>query len=187
VSVEPLAVVLAAWIAFGVRPNAREQVGIGLAMVGAAVVAHGAGHGEQRLLGDLLVLAAVVLYGAYIAFARGLRETMPTTSYAACVYTAAAVSLAPLALVFDGSSPSPPPATWAAVAALGLVPTLVGHTLTQRAARVVPASIVALVSPGETVGSMLIGAAFGQAPSSTEWAGAALIVAGASIAVSAAK
>lgn len=187
VSLEPLAVVLAAWFAFGARPNAREQIGIGLATVGAVVVAHGAGRGEQRLGGDLLVVGAVVLYGAYIAFARGLRETMPTTSYAACVYSVAAVALAPLALVFDRASPPPPAATWAAVAALGLVPTLVGHTLTQRAARIVPASVVALVSPGETVGAILIGAAFGQAPTPAEWAGAAVIVAGATLAVSGAR
>jgi len=183
VSLEPLAVVVAAWVAFGVRPGRREQLGIALATAGAVVVARGAGQGEHRLLGDALVLGAVVLYGAYVAFARGLREAMPTRPYAAGVYTVAAVALLPLALLFDASRPCPPASAWLGVAALGLVPTLVGHTLLQRAARRVPPSLVALVSPGETVGSILIGAAMGRVPTLMEWTGAALVVVGASVAV----
>jgi drug/metabolite transporter (DMT)-like permease len=183
VSLEPVAVVLAAWLAFGARPSGREQLGIALATIGAAVVARGAGHGEQHLLGDMLVLGAVVLFGVYVAFARGLRDRMPATPYAACVYSVAAAALAPLAIALDARSPAPPTATWTAVLALGLVPTLVGHTLLQRAARIVPAAIVALVSPGETVGSILIGALTGQTPAGIECLGAALVVLGAAIAV----
>ncbi len=181
VALEPVSVVLAAWMAFGARPTTREVLGIVLATAGAALVARGAGTGEHRLLGDALVLAAVAVYGAYVAFARGLRDAMPPWPYAACIYTVAAVALAPLALALDLRSPPPPAATWAAVAALGLVPTLVGHTLVQRAARHVPAPVVALASPGETVGSIVIGAAIGRPPAGIEWIGAAVIVAGATV------
>jgi drug/metabolite transporter (DMT)-like permease len=187
VSLEPVAVVMAAWVAFGVRPGGRELSGIALATLGAAVVAQGAGHGEHRLAGDALVLGAVVLFGAYVAFARGLRDAMPTTPYAACVYTVAALALAPLARVLDAPGGAIPSSTWAGVTALGLVPTLLGHTLTQRAARHVSPSIVALVSPGETVGAILIGAATGRVPSVVEWTGAAIIVAGASVTVMGAR
>jgi drug/metabolite transporter (DMT)-like permease len=79
--------------------------------------------------------------------------------------------------------PAAPAASWAAVIALGLVPTLVGHTLVQRAARRVPPAIVALVSPGETVGSIAIGALMGRAPSAVECVGAALVIAGATVAI----
>ena len=183
VSLEPLAVVVAAWVAFGERPTKREGVGLWIAMVGAAVVARGAGQGEHRLLGDALVLGAVALFGVYVAFARGLREAMPTTSYAASVYTVATLALAPIAVLTAGESLGAPVGSWMAVLGLGLVPTLVGHTLVQRAARHVPASIVALACPGETVGSILIGAAMGRAPTGTEWAGAMLVVIGATVAV----
>jgi drug/metabolite transporter (DMT)-like permease len=182
VSLEPLAVVVAAWLAFREKPTRGQQLGLGIAMVGAAVVAHAAGQGEHRLLGDALVLVSVVLFGAYVAMARGLRRTMPMTSYAACVYLVAAVALVPVALVWSDGASSAPPRTWLAVAGLGIVPTLVGHTLLQRAARSVPAAIVALASPGETVGAILIGAAMGLAPTTDEWAGAALVVVGAAVA-----
>lgn len=182
-ALEPPAVVLAAWIAFGVRPTGRELAGIALATAGAAVVSRGAGSGEHRVLGDALVLGAVVLYGAYVAFARGLRDAMPTRAYAASVYTVAAVALAPLAVVFDAHGGPLPASTWIGVAALGVVPTLLGHTLVQRAARHVSPTLVALASPGESVGSILIGTAMGHAPTPVEWIGAAIIVAGACVTV----
>jgi drug/metabolite transporter (DMT)-like permease len=186
-ALEPPAVVLAAWIAFGVRPTGRELAGIALATVGAAVVAQGAGRGEHTIAGDALVLGAVLLYGVYVAFARGLRDAMPTRAYAASVYGVATLALAPLAIALDARLPSPPASTWLAIAALGLVPTLIGHTLVQRAARHVSPSLVALASPGESVGSILIGAAIGHVPTPIEWAGAALIVAGACITVTGAR
>jgi drug/metabolite transporter (DMT)-like permease len=187
VSLEPLAVVVAAWIAFGVRPGRREQIGIAIATVGAVVVSRGAGQGEHRLIGDALVLGAVVIFGAYVAFARGLREAMPTVPYAASVYSVAAVALLPLAIAFDAHGAHAPASAWLGVVALGLVPTLVGHTLLQRGARHLPPSLVALVSPGETVGSILIGAAMSRTPTPVEWAGAGLVVLGASVAITGAR
>ena len=191
VSLEPIAVVVAAWVAFGVRPNGKEWAGIAIATLGAAAVmaAAGAGEGEvhgNTLAGDLLLLAAVVLFGAYVAFARGMRDAMPTTPYAACVYTVAALALAPLLIALDVGGARPPTAplsAWLGVAALGLGPTLLGHTLVQRAARHVSPSVVALVSPGETAGAILIGAVTGHVPTPLEWVGAAVIVAGASVTV----
>jgi drug/metabolite transporter (DMT)-like permease len=183
VALEPVAVVVAAWVAFGVRPRRWEMAGIAIATVGAAVASRGAGQGEHRLLGDALVLGAVVVFGVYVAFARGLRDALPTTPYAASVYTGAALVLAPLSLVLDAGASGIPASTWLGVAALGLVPTLVGHTLVQRAARHVSPSLVALASPGETVGAILIGAATSHMPTPLEWTGAAIVVIGAVVTV----
>jgi len=188
VSLEPLAVVVAMWVAFGARPNGREQLGIALATAGAAVVARGAGHGEHTLMGDGLVVGAVVVYGAYVAFARWIGSAMPTTSYAACVFAVAACTLAiAVPLAPSDARIAASGASWLAVLGLGLIPTAVGHTMLQRAARRVPASIVALVAPGETLGSIAIGAAMGARPSMIEWLGAILVVMGASVAVLGAK
>jgi drug/metabolite transporter (DMT)-like permease len=184
VSLEPLSVVLAAWIGFGLRPTRGEAFGVLVASAGAMVVASGAGSGEHRIFGDLLVVGAVVLYGAYVAAARGLRDSMPVMPYAAAVYGIAAVLLAPFALHDVSASPAPPVRSVIAIVLLGLIPTLVGHTLVQSAARKVSPAIVALVSPGETIGSLAIGAiALAALPSPLEAAGTALIVAGATIAI----
>jgi drug/metabolite transporter (DMT)-like permease len=184
VSLEPLSVVLVAWAAFGIRPSRPEAAGVTLATLGALVVASGAGHGEHRLCGDVEVLLAVALFGGYVAAARGLRDAMPALPYAAAVYAVASMALLPMAFYLERGASPPPAITWIAILLLGLVPTLVGHTLVQNASRTVSPSLVALVSPGETVGSLLIGALLLRtSPSGVEAAGAILIVGGATIAI----
>jgi drug/metabolite transporter (DMT)-like permease len=179
VSLEPLAVVLLAWISFGLRPRAGEAIGLAIAVAGALFIARGAGEGENRLIGDLFVLGAVILYGAYVAAARGLQHLMPVMPYAACVYGVAALALAPLALPGLRANGIPPPRTIGFVIAMGLVPTLVGHTLIQRLARRLSPSVVALVPAGETVGSLAIAAVLqGIWPTRTEWLGTAGILVG---------
>ena len=180
---------VAAWIAFGVRPDGPGAGGHrdGDDRGGGRRRARRRSGAAHAPAGDALVLGAVVLFGVYVAFARGLREAMPARPYAACVYGVAALALAPLVFVFDAHITHVHPSTWLAIAALGLVPTLVGHTLVQRAARHVSPSLVALVSPGETAGAILIGAATGHMPTPLEWTGAGIIVAGACITVMGAR
>ena len=184
VSLEPLMVVLAGWMTFGLRPNAFELGGVVVAMLGAAVVTHGAGEGEHRWLGDVMVVAAAAVYGAYVMAARGLRERLPMVAYASAVFGAAFLFLTPFALWLAASAPPPPATTWWIVLAMGLLPTVVGHTLIQRLSRRVAPSVVALVSPGETVGSIAIGLLMLSAwPTMHEWIGAGLVVSGAALAV----
>jgi drug/metabolite transporter (DMT)-like permease len=188
VSLEPLSVVLSAWVIHGVRPTRLEHLGVAGATAGALVVARGAGAGDHRLEGDLLVLGGVALFGLYVSAARHLREALPARHYAALVYCVAAVALAACTLVIGpttGSVRWPPPAhATIAVVALALIPTIVGHTAVQTAARWLPPAVVALASPGETIGGVLLGAALlGAAPTGTEIAGGLLIVCGATIAI----
>ncbi len=192
VSLEPLAVVLAAFLAFRLRPTRRELLGLAFATSGAAIVASSAGIGEHDLRGDLMVLGAVALFGAYVASARGLRDAMPATQYAAAVYATSAIVLLPLSALLWGGSPfgAAVPSTQAIVAVLGLaiIPTLIGHTLVQRAARHAPPVLVALVCPGETVGGLALSAfVMGSLPTLREATGAFVILLGATLAVTGAR
>jgi drug/metabolite transporter (DMT)-like permease len=187
ISLEPIGIVLLAWIFFGIRPSRREQIGLFFATAGALLMSRGAGTGDHRLLGDFLILGAVVLYGVYVTVARALRDVLPATPYAALVYASAALVLA-AALpftpnVFSGTSPLPVGSVLA-VLGLTLIPTVIGHTAVQTAARTLPPAIVALVCPCETVGGILIGAALlGAVPSPVEIAGTVIILAGATIVI----
>jgi drug/metabolite transporter (DMT)-like permease len=206
VSLEPMAVVLAAFVALGIRPTRRELAGLATATLGAVVVASGAGAGEHTVSGDLMVLGAVALYGAYVAAARGLRDALPAVPYAAAVYGASSLLLLPFALALglgghavthavavDAVAPRPiagpalpSSSALAAIVGLGLVPTLIGHTVMQLAARRARPALVALVCPGETIGAIAIGTLFmNAAPTAREVAGAALILAGATLTVTA--
>ncbi|HEX2572999.1 MAG TPA: DMT family transporter [Polyangia bacterium] len=188
VSLEPLSVVLWAWATHGLRPSRIEQVGVMAATLGALLVARGAGVGEHRLLGDVLVLGAVVLYGAYISVAREFRGLLDPRHYAALVYGAAALALGPTLVLLRAQPgvvmwPIPTHAV-VAVLALALVPTTLGHTAVQAAAQRFSPGLVALVSPLESLGALAIAAALLAAvPTPVELAGAAAIIAGVCIAL----
>ena len=184
VSLEPLAVVLAAFLAFRLKPTRLELVGLLVATAGAIVVASGAGAGEHKLTGDLIVLVAVALFGAYVAYARGLRDALPATPYAAAVYGTSALVLLPFAIPLMLRAETPSTDASLAMLGLALIPTLVGHTIVQRAARVAPPALVALVCPGETLGAIAIGAAFMRTPPTLrEGIGAAIVLGGAVLAI----
>jgi drug/metabolite transporter (DMT)-like permease len=184
ISLEPLSVVVLAWLLHGIRPTRLEQLGVMVATAGAVLISRGAGAGEHRLFGDLLVIGAVVLYGLYISGARALRGELKAGHYAALVYGAAAVTTAiAIAIVPNVNRPLTQHAV-IAVIALALIPTVIGHTVVQAAARTTSPAIVALVSPAETVGALIIGALFmGAWPSALEWSGAAVILSGVTIGI----
>lgn len=183
VSLEPIAVVLAAFVAFRVRPSLRETVGLGVATIGALVVASAAGQGEHRVVGDVLVLGAVVLYGAYVAAARGLRDALSPLPYAVAVYAVASLVLLPFAIPLAMHAPAlPARGALVAVMTMALIPTAIGHSLVQTTARRASPALVALVAPGETVGSLAIGAfVMGTPPTWIEGVGAAIILVGATV------
>lgn len=187
VSLEPLSVVLSAWLFFRIEPRRVEKIGVLVATAGAVLVGSAAGEGEHDATGDLFVLGAVVLFGLYVSSARSLRTELPAMHYAPLVYAAAGVCLSivlPFLPVGGGVIWPLPTTSLMAIVALALVPTTIGHTLVQAGARTLSPSLVALVCPGETLGSILISAlAFGRMPTAAEAGGGALILAGALIAM----
>ena len=178
VSLEPVSVVVAVWLFLGLRPKRGEVLGTALATAGGVVVAGGVGSADHRLFGDLLVVGAVALYGVYLTLARRLATALDPHSYAVAVYAAASITLGLVCAVLRPTL-ALPASSYGYMLALALVPTLIGHTLVQNAARHIPPALVALVSPGETVGGLIIGAWFLRAPPrGSELAGAALVLCG---------
>ncbi len=181
VSLEPVGVVFAALVFFREMPSRREQVGVVLATLGAAVIAFAAGTGEHKLAGDLLVLGSVALFGFYVAAARAIRNALPPQHAGSMIYAvAAAVILLVLPLVGAFSNvPELPFRSFLAITGIALIPTIIGHTSVQAAARTLPPAIVSLVSPGETLGGLVVAALFmNEIPKPQECVGAALILSG---------
>ena len=181
VSLEPVGVVFAALIFFREKPSRREQIGVALATAGAAVIAFAAGTGEHKLFGDLLVLGSVALFGFYVAAARAIRNALPPQHAGSMIYAVAAWSIL-LVLPFFGAFSNVtelPGHSFLAIAGVALIPTIIGHTSVQAAARTLPPAIVSLVSPDETLGGLLVAAVFlHEIPKPLECVGAALILSG---------
>jgi drug/metabolite transporter (DMT)-like permease len=195
VALEPISVVVWAFALFGIRPSRGAVIGLAVATIGAFVIASAAGGGEHRLVGDVLVFGCVILYGAYVAAARRLKDALPIFPFASCVFAVSTIVLAPFALREAMTAPAISLRAEVGIAGLAIFPTLVGHTLVQLGARRASPVVVALVSPGEALGSILIGALVVAAglgdvlhmavPTPTEALGAALILTGATVVVTA--
>lgn len=181
VSLEPVGVVFAAYLFFRESPSRREQMGVVLATLGAAVIAFAAGTGEHKLVGDLLVLGSVALFGFYVAAARAIRNALPPQHAGSMIYAVAAWTIL-LVLPFFGAFSNVtelPPRSFLAIAGIAFIPTVIGHTSVQAAARTLPPAIVSLVSPGETLGGLLVAAVFlHEIPKPQECVGAGLILSG---------
>lgn len=76
VALEPITILAAAAVFFGIRPTRGQTAGVSVALIGAAVISlveHRPSQGPPHSTsGDLILGAAVVLYGCYYAANRAL-------------------------------------------------------------------------------------------------------------------
>jgi len=158
VSTQPLFVAVLSVLFLGEHPARRQWLGIGVAVVGAAIIGWGDfGSGPRAFLGDALALSAGVMAAGYFTIGRSLRKKMDLWAYTGLVYGAAAL---PLTLVV-AASPSLDLTgyslqNWTVFLALAAVPMMLGHTGINYALRYLPAYIANLASLGEPIGATLI-------------------------------
>jgi drug/metabolite transporter (DMT)-like permease len=151
---------------------------LGVALAGAVLIALDDWTGGGSLTGALLAVAGAVALSLYHVAGRGLRAALPLSAYILAVWSAAAVTLAGLMLALDAPFAGFAPRTWAAFAALALVPTVAGHGLVNRALRELPAPTVGLFLLGEPLAAAgLAYVVFGEVPGTLTVVGGALVLA----------
>jgi drug/metabolite transporter (DMT)-like permease len=157
VTTQPVWVALLARAFLGERVGRRAAVGIGLAVAGGIAVAGGDFSASPRaLLGDLLALAGAVFAAVYIVVGRHARAGLSLGGYVGAVYPLAAVALLSMALAAGSPLSGYSGRTWTALALLGLVPQLLGHSLLNWALRWLSAPLVAVSILAEPVVSTLL-------------------------------
>lgn len=174
--------VLSMWF-LGERPDAREWLGIVVALGGVAAIGWGDLQiGAGALLGDGLALMSALLVAGYFTIGRSVRQRLGLWSYVAVVYGAAALVLM---LVAAGAPQVPlrgyPVGDWLVFLALAAGPTLVGHTGVNYAIRYMPAYVANLAIMGEAVGAILIAwllPAIAEAPPAGALVGGVLVLGG---------
>ncbi|MBL8682811.1 MAG: DMT family transporter [Myxococcales bacterium] len=170
-------------------PPRATVFGLALALTGACVLALGdalstsasaARTGASALFGDLLALVGAWSATAYYLASQRARSDGATLGVTApAVYAVSAVVLAPIALATGSVAPLVQRSAAPWVLALAVIPQLVGHTAFHWAMKYRSATSVTTVILLEPVGAAIIGAvAFGERPSATTLAGAALLLIG---------
>lgn len=151
---------------------------IALAFVGAALIAAGDwDRSPSSLGGNFLAVAGAVTLAAYHVVGRGLRDHLPLNAYVFSVWAVAALALAAIVAAFGTPFAPYPPRTLLVFLVLGLVPTVLGHGLVNRALRSLSAPTVGLFLLGEPIGaSILAFLVFGEVPSGSTMVGGLVVL-----------
>jgi drug/metabolite transporter (DMT)-like permease len=163
VTTNPIFVGLFSWLLFKERHSYELVLGIVLSFAGSAVLALGdagigtlAQGGEKAALGDLLALLGAVMASGYLLVGSRLRERVDLWAYTSLLYTFCAAELTILALAaglpFTGFKTS----SWWALAAMAVLPQVIGHTTINWALKHLKAGLVAITILGEPIGASFL-------------------------------
>jgi drug/metabolite transporter (DMT)-like permease len=180
VNSHPLFVVIASYFFLGERPPRRGWIGTGVGLAGMAVMSHDAlGNVQLAMKGaGLALLGALAVVGYFIA-GRKARARINLLSYVTPLYAVCSVLLL-IWVLFAGDRLAPYSTTvWFYLAALAVVPTIVGHTLFNWALKHVRPTSISLAFLGEpVVASLLALIFFAQRPPLATFVGGVLVLAG---------
>jgi drug/metabolite transporter (DMT)-like permease len=180
VAMGPAFVGLGSWLFLKERPALKTILGILLASGGSLIIGWGdLGLGQSPLLGDALALGGAVCMAGYLMIGRRVRVDCSLVTYIGPVYGVAMLTLLGLVLVTQQPMLGFPPAAYAWVLALGLIPQLVGHTTYNWALNHLSATFVAIVTLAEPMGAGLLAYLFlGETISTSTAIGAVLVLVG---------
>jgi len=180
VHVDPIFVALVSHFILKERVSRRVAFGIGIAFVGASIIAlSDLGLSKENLIGDVLSLIGAIALGLYILAGRRLRQRLDLTTYATPVYAVSAAALATSSLVVGTPLLGYDSGIFLVFAVIALVPMIFGHTLYNWALKWISAPVVSISLLGEPVGASLLAfLVLGESPTPLTLLGGAITLAG---------
>lgn len=174
------------WRFAGKRPSPRWMVAAVIAIAGAVLVAGEPGDAERPGLGLALAVCAGASYALYAYALQQLARAGDADRVAATVFVAAAVVLAPVALLAGGAEAVDQLTTGrGALMALhlGLVATTLSYAFFTRGVRDTPVATATLLSLAEPITAVMLGiAVVGEILTARAAAGVVLLLVGVTIA-----
>jgi drug/metabolite transporter (DMT)-like permease len=157
VSTNPIFVGLGAWFFFKESVGLNLILGITLSVLGSGLISFGdMGISKETLMGDGLALLGAITASGYLLIGRKMRKGQDLLSYIFPVYSAAAIVLILLSLIFQKPFFGYSSSTYLFLFLLALIPQLIGHTTFNWALKYLPASMVAITILGEPIGSAIL-------------------------------
>jgi drug/metabolite transporter (DMT)-like permease len=189
------------WVAFLSPIFLKEKIsqwvliGLGIALSGAVIVGVGSscmfsggklvcqGMEEwwsgRNFVGNILALMGAILSGAYLMVGRSVRNRLSLPIYTAIVYGIASIVLIILVILTGTPVGGYSSASYLWVAALALVPQVIGHTAFNWALKYLSATYVSIALLGEPIGTVILAALFlREKPAILEILGGVLILSG---------
>ena len=185
VTTNPIFVVIASYFLFHEKLKKNTLIGIGLCLIGAALIGYSDWHiGSEAFSGDLLAILGALAVACYFIIGRILRPNTGLLSYTFLVYGSAAILLLLAVLIFNMSLLGYSQNTYIMLILLALVPQLLGHSSLNWALRFMPATLVTIAILGEPVGATILAfILLDETPTLMQIAGGILILGGIFIAL----
>ena len=186
VNVQPLVVGALSTVWLREPPSRHQWIGIGVAVLGAAVVVApdlvtSVPITRRALLGDALALVGAITAACYYTIGRRVRATLDVWPYVTLVYGACLLTLLALAVAMRVPIAPNPSREYAIFGALALGPMLLGHTGMNWALKHARAYQVNIVLLGEPVAATFLAAiipGIEETPTGYTLAGGALVLCG---------
>jgi len=157
VSTSPLFAGLGGWLFLGERLNLQFTLGIALSVIGSGLISYGdMTASKDAFLGDGMALLGALGASGYFLVGRKLRKDQGLLAYVLPVYATAGAVLVLLSLAFQKPFFGYSANTYALFLLLALIPQLIGHTTFNWALKYLPASLVAITTLGEPIGSSIL-------------------------------
>ena len=182
VSNTPVFVAILAYLLFGEKTSPLSFAGILIALGGTAIIAQDGSAGSAAVFGNALALLGALTFTVYVLIGRSQRsaeEPVGFLAYSIVLYTAAAATLLPVALLAGDRLWGYGGETWFWLWAITLGPQILGHTVFNWALRYVEASVISgtvLVEP--VIAAFLAWLVLSERPGTATILGGAVVLAG---------
>jgi len=188
VTTTPIWTALAARVS-GVRLPAAVWWGLGLAVVGAALIAGvDVTVSWEAVAGDGLALLGAICAGGYVLAGARARQRLATSAYAVVAYSVCAVAVAVAAMVAGVPLSGFDARDWWLIAAITFCAQLLGHTLLNLVLSTVGPTVVSLAVLLEVPGALLVALVLlDQAPPLLALPGMVAVVVGVALVVRASR
>jgi drug/metabolite transporter (DMT)-like permease len=163
VSTHPLLVLLGGAIFLKERIALRGVLGILIALAGSTLLAlFDTGKHPSVFTGDLLAIAGALAFAVYLLIGRTVRKEVPLSQYTLVVYGTSAITLVAITLAWGVPLKASRPEDYLYFLALGLVCTLMGHSLINYSLAHLKTTLVSTGIVIEPVFATLLGVIFYQ-------------------------
>lgn len=179
-ALEPVFIMLGAYILYKERSTSAAILGLGIAIIGVVFIGWGdIGLSADNLKGDLLSIGGTVAVAGHLLIGQKLVARMPSYLYSLIVF----ISAAAVFCVYNLLSGIPffdyPPREWGIFVLLAVVPTVFGHILFNWLLQYASATTISMNILGEPVGaSILAFLLLGEQLTGLQWSGGVLVMSG---------
>jgi drug/metabolite transporter (DMT)-like permease len=167
------------------RLTLGEILGVVLAVSGMSLLTAGDAHvSAESMQGDLMCFGSMILYAAYMAFGRKNRHYPTVWLYLVPVYLVGGVFCLLVSLALTSPIHAYPPREILLILGLGIVPTVMGHSILNYTMRHLRGQLVGIANMGQFVFAGFLGWIFlDNEPTWALYLACVPIVAGAAMAI----